>query len=58
MNIHVTETKNLMEWRANLARQRRKEMECDRRHNDYVVLGKQKGWRGNMEERGRLDRSR
>ncbi|KAG6764154.1 hypothetical protein POTOM_031612 [Populus tomentosa] len=33
-------------------------MECVRRHNDYVVLGKQKGWRGNMEERGGLDWSR
>ncbi|KAK4842374.1 hypothetical protein QYF36_020456 [Acer negundo] len=34
-------------------------MECVPRHNDYMVLGKQKGWRGNSQEYGRtwgLDR--
>jgi hypothetical protein len=42
-----------MEWRANLARQREKEVECVPRHNDYMASGKQKGWGGNSEEYGR-----
>jgi len=40
-------------------RERKRGIECVPRHNDYMVLGKHKGWRGHrksIEERGGLDR--
>ena len=49
-------------WRSK-EREREKErevvLECVPRHNDYMVLGKQKGWRGHSQGYGRtwgLDR--
>lgn len=49
-------------WRVKRSREReRGKVECVPRHNDYIVLGKQKGWRGNSQECGRtwgLDRGR
>lgn len=42
---NVTETQERNE--------REREVECVPRHNDYMVLGKQKGWRGNSQEYGR-----
>lgn len=42
---NVTETQERNE--------RERDAECVPRHNDYMVLGKQKGWRGNSQEYGR-----
>lgn len=58
MNTYATETKKL---RRDPREREKKGVECVPRHNDYMVLGKQKGWRGDSEEDGRtwgLDRGR
>lgn len=44
-----------------MGREREVGVECVPRHNDYMVLGKHKGWRGHsksIEERGGLDRGK
>ena len=63
--ICVTETKELRGRERERGGERRNgektREECVPRHNDYMVLGKQKGWRGNSEGYGRtwgLDRGR
>ena len=44
-----------------MGRETEEGVECVPRHNDYMVLGKHKGWRGHsksIEERGGLDRGK